>query len=427
MRSRGGPATELRALLARDDARRALLLERLEPGTTLWSVEDDERATAIGAEVLQALHREPPPAHPFRALDEQAARWAETIPADWRSTGRAFPAALVEVAVDACRTLPGTDAGSVVLHQDFHGGNVLYSDERGWLAIDPKPLVGDPAFDAASLLRDRRWLLGGSGDRRRIERRLDAPGRDDGSRSRAHASLGRRARAGLGRERGRSVEQDMVRCAELLAERLGSRDVGWNDWIRDGGEVEPSLYAADFRRLGEQVDDLLEAGCRVFHFDCGDGHFVPPVTIGPVVLRSIAPGIHAAGGVLDCHLMVDDPAHHFEEFAESGADSVTFHVEAADDIAAVAEEARRLGLAVGLAFNPETSPAAGRGGGAGCRGRDRALHEHPSRLLGSGVHARGARADRGARRRSWAFRSRSTAAWGRRTPPPSGLRARRCS
>ena len=132
--------------------------------------------------------------------------------------------------------------------------------------------------------------------------------------------------------------------------------MAWRDWIREGGEVEPSLYAADFRRLGEQVDALLEAGCRVFHFDCGDGHFVPPVTIGPVVLRSIAPGIHAAGGVLDCHLMVDDPAHHLEEFAASGADSVTFHVEAAPDPRAVAEAARSHGLAVGVAFNPETSP-----------------------------------------------------------------------
>jgi ribulose-phosphate 3-epimerase len=133
--------------------------------------------------------------------------------------------------------------------------------------------------------------------------------------------------------------------------------VGWGDWIRDGAEVEPSLYAADFRRLGAQVDELLAAGCRVFHFDCGDGHFVPPVTIGPVVLRSIAPGIHAAGGVLDCHLMVDDPVHHFEEFAASGADSVTFHVEAADDPAAVGDAARALGLAVGVAFNPATSPS----------------------------------------------------------------------
>ena len=132
--------------------------------------------------------------------------------------------------------------------------------------------------------------------------------------------------------------------------------MAWEEWIRGGTEVEPSLYAADFRRLGEQVDALLAAGCRVFHFDCGDGHFVPPVTMGPVVLRSIAPGIHEAGGVLDCHLMVDDPVHHFEEFAASGADSVTFHVEVADDPAAVARRARSHGLSVGVVFNPETSP-----------------------------------------------------------------------
>jgi ribulose-phosphate 3-epimerase len=131
--------------------------------------------------------------------------------------------------------------------------------------------------------------------------------------------------------------------------------VGWSDWIR-GAEVEPSLYAADFRRLGEQIDALLAADCRIFHFDCGDGHFVPPVTMGPVVLRSIAPGIHAAGGVLDCHLMVDDPPHHFEEFAASGADSVTFHVEAVRDVASVATAARSYGLDVGIAFNPATQP-----------------------------------------------------------------------
>jgi len=131
--------------------------------------------------------------------------------------------------------------------------------------------------------------------------------------------------------------------------------VGWSGWIRGGVEVEPSLYAADFRRLGEQIDGLLAAGCRVFHFDCGDGHFVPPVTIGPVVLRSIAPGIHAAGGVLDCHLMVDDPTHHLEEFAASGADSVTFHVEATRDPAAVAQAARAHGLSVGISFNPGTT------------------------------------------------------------------------
>ena len=83
--------------------------------------------------------------------------------------------------------------------------------------------------------------------------------------------------------------------------------MGWESWIRDGREIAPSLYAADFTRLGEQIDALLAAGCRVFHFDVGDGHFIPPVTIGPVVLRSIAPMIHAAGGVIDCHLMVERP------------------------------------------------------------------------------------------------------------------------
>ena len=132
--------------------------------------------------------------------------------------------------------------------------------------------------------------------------------------------------------------------------------MAWADWIRGGAEIAPSIYAADFRRLGEQIDMLLAAGCRVFHFDVGDGHFIPPVTMGPVVLRSIAPGIHAAGAVLDCHLMVDDPAHHFSEFAASGADSVSFHVEVVPDPAAVAAEARSHGLGVGVVFNPETSP-----------------------------------------------------------------------
>lgn len=122
-------------------------------------------------------------------------------------------------------------------------------------------------------------------------------------------------------------------------------------------EIEPSLYAADFASLGEQIVHLLNAGAHVFHFDIGDGHFVPPVTIGPVVLRSIAPMIHERGGVLDCHLMVDDPVHHFADLAESGADSVTFHVETVDDPAAVIAAARGLGLGAGVAFNPGTDVA----------------------------------------------------------------------
>jgi ribulose-phosphate 3-epimerase len=129
--------------------------------------------------------------------------------------------------------------------------------------------------------------------------------------------------------------------------------VAWRDWVRTV-EVEPSLYAADFSRLGEQVEYLLNAGARIFHFDVGDGHFVEPVTIGPIVLKSIAPMIHAAGGVIDCHLMVDDPEHHFEQVAKAGGDSVTFHVEVADEPWNMIKRARDLGLGVGVAFNPET-------------------------------------------------------------------------
>jgi len=120
-------------------------------------------------------------------------------------------------------------------------------------------------------------------------------------------------------------------------------------------EVEPSLYAADYARLGEQVDELLEAGVRVFHFDVGDGHFIPPITAGPVVLQSIAPLVHGAGGLLDCHLMVESPERHFSQFREAGADSVTVHLEACPEVAPVVELARQEGLRVALVFNPETS------------------------------------------------------------------------
>jgi ribulose-phosphate 3-epimerase len=135
--------------------------------------------------------------------------------------------------------------------------------------------------------------------------------------------------------------------------------VTWTEWTRDF-EVEPSLYAADFARLGEQVDELLGAGVRVFHFDVGDGHFIPPITMGPIVLQSIAERVHAAGAVLDCHLMVESPERHFGQFREAGADSVTVHFETCPSLPLVVELAREEGLQAGLVFNPETSvePAA---------------------------------------------------------------------
>jgi len=120
-------------------------------------------------------------------------------------------------------------------------------------------------------------------------------------------------------------------------------------------EIEPSLYAADFARLGDQIRHLLNAGARVFHFDVGDGHFVEPITIGPIVLRSIAPLVHGGGGRIDCHLMVDNPERHFPQIAQAGGDSVTFHAEVCEEPWAAINLARSQGLEVGIAFNPETA------------------------------------------------------------------------
>jgi ribulose-phosphate 3-epimerase len=132
--------------------------------------------------------------------------------------------------------------------------------------------------------------------------------------------------------------------------------MGWNDWIRTV-EVEPSLYAADFSRLGEQIDVLIRAGVRIFHFDVGDGHFVEPITMGPIVLKSISKLIHDGGGYVDCHLMTESPEKHFAAIKEAGGDSVTVHYEACDDLPSVVRAARANELQVGLAFKPETSAA----------------------------------------------------------------------
>jgi ribulose-phosphate 3-epimerase len=121
-------------------------------------------------------------------------------------------------------------------------------------------------------------------------------------------------------------------------------------------EVEPSLYAGDFWRLGEQIEALLQARARVFHFDIGDGHFVEPVTIGPIVLQSISQRVHNAGGFLDCHLMTETPEKHFHAVARAGGDSVTVHYEAVDDLARAVRAARENQLRAGLAFKPETKP-----------------------------------------------------------------------
>jgi ribulose-phosphate 3-epimerase len=130
--------------------------------------------------------------------------------------------------------------------------------------------------------------------------------------------------------------------------------MSWAEWS-DEVEIEPSLYASDFSRLGEQIEAVRRAGATIFHFDVGDGRFIPEITVGPIVLASISPLARGLGARLDCHLMVEEPERHFDAIAKAGGDSVTFHVEVCDDPARAVAHARSLGLGVGLAFNPETS------------------------------------------------------------------------
>ena len=126
-----------------------------------------------------------------------------------------------------------------------------------------------------------------------------------------------------------------------------------NIWKRlaDGPLVAPSLLACDFARAGRDIDAVLAAGARLLHVDIMDGHFVPNLSMGPGFVKSIRAYTDAP---LDVHLMVTDPAYYAERFAEAGADSITFHVEAAADAPRLIERLRELGLGVGVTLRPGT-------------------------------------------------------------------------
>jgi ribulose-phosphate 3-epimerase len=124
--------------------------------------------------------------------------------------------------------------------------------------------------------------------------------------------------------------------------------------LLQGVRIAPSILSADFARLREQVGEVLDAGARVVHVDVMDGHFVPPITVGPLVVAALREQVGAAGAMLDVHLMVERPERHVSDFVDAGADSITFHAEATPHVAYTADLIRQSGVGVGLAINPGT-------------------------------------------------------------------------
>jgi ribulose-phosphate 3-epimerase len=131
-----------------------------------------------------------------------------------------------------------------------------------------------------------------------------------------------------------------------------------SDALYASRRVAPSILSADFGRLREQVGEVLEAGARLIHVDVMDGHFVPPITIGPLVASAIADQVHDAGGAIDVHLMIERPALQIADFADAGADSITIHFEADPHANRTLSAIREAGCRAGIALNPGTPAAA---------------------------------------------------------------------
>ncbi len=128
--------------------------------------------------------------------------------------------------------------------------------------------------------------------------------------------------------------------------------------LKGGVHVAPSILSADFSRLREQVGEVLDAGAKVIHVDVMDGHFVPPITVGPLVVEALREQAHDAGAILDVHLMIERPERHVSEFVVAGADSITFHAEATPHVAYTADLLCQAGVGVGVAINPATAVGA---------------------------------------------------------------------
>lgn len=161
-------------LLEHDPAHAALLIERCDPGGQLSDVPDEDEANTVAARLLSKIWRPPPEPHSFARLEDEAALRAQELPARWKALRRPFERSLLDAAVAAYTELGNSQPDRVVCHQDFHGGNVLRATRAPWLAIDPKPLIGERAFDTSWLLRDRRASTASEAHpHRRMRRRLD--------------------------------------------------------------------------------------------------------------------------------------------------------------------------------------------------------------------------------------------------------------